>query len=189
MKSKSRRRSKIGKGRSRSRSGSGVNKSRFMSKEVNRRQSKCKQTENRQSSNQKSDPFVQFMQYLTHKGLINDSWSQNLDQILAHKLSKQAMKLFNNKSGSKESTKIKIINEICDNQIWFQEETLSNLVNKESSDLQSSKEHIIKDAMTILNEIPETDLNMSNNSIEEVQYHERYEDPEFQNLLASLKRL
>ena len=55
--------------------------------------------------------------------------------------------------------------------------------------INDSKEQIVKDAMLILNEIPETDLNISNNSIEEINYTEKYQDPEFQNLLLSLKRL
>ena len=84
---------------------------------------------------------------------------------------------------------MKIIHEICSHQIQFQEETLSGLVNKNATDLQSSKELIAKDAMIIINEIPDVDLDVSNNSIEEIQFQEKYNDPQFQELLNTLKKL
>jgi len=46
-----------------------------------------------------------------------------------------------------------------------------------------------RDAITILSEISESDLNISNSSFEEAQYYENYNDPDFQNLLLNLKRL
>lgn len=63
------------------------------------------------------------------------------------------------------------------------------MVSKNGADLQSSKEQITKDALLIITEIAETDLNISSNSIEEAHYYEKYSDPDFQGLILSLKRM
>lgn len=102
----------------------------------------------------------------------------------------KAEELFNAYTNSKETLKLKLIKEILNKQIVFQEDAITKLFRSGAgSDRALRKESMTKDAMLILNEIHENDLNISNTSIEEAAYYENYNDPEFQNLLLILKRL
>lgn len=90
----------------------------------------------------------------------------------------------------KDAVKLQLIRDIISKQICYQEEALSKvLTNTIGSDPNLTKEKMAKDAMMLLSELPEADLNVSHSSVEEAQYFEHYHDSEFQDLMTLIKRL
>lgn len=90
----------------------------------------------------------------------------------------------------KDEVKLQLIRDIISKQIWYQEEALEKVLkNTIGSDPNLTKEKMTQDAMMLLNELPESDLNLSHSSIEEAQYFEHYHDLEFQDLMTLIKRL
>ena len=185
-KTRSRRCDKNDKSQARSGKSSSPNKSRSLSYDYANHRSKIDSSNLPKRTVYKVNELMNLLQSLN---LVTKKWSISLNSEKLRTICKHIKRIFKPEDNIKDSRKMKIIHEICSHQIQFQEETLSGLVNKNATDLQSSKELIAKDAMIIINEIPDVDLDVSNNSIEEIQFQEKYNDPQFQELLNTLKKL
>lgn len=130
------------------------------------------------------------MNYLADHGIISYKWQESVGSKLFKKIREKADMVFNFYSSTKEFMKIKLIKEILEKQTLYQEDTLSKIINKGTDwEKDSPKSKLAKDAVVILNELSGQDLDISNTSIEEASFYENYNDPEFQSLLMTLKRM
>ena len=128
--------------------------------------------------------------YLSAYGIVTKDWNNLVNNENFKILKARITKLFKYVFTDKETKKIKLIKDILDKQITFQEEALAKVLKKQTIGNKLEKEkQITQDAIVILNEISEIDLNISWTSYEEAKYYENYGDPEFQELITLLKRL
>lgn len=149
-----------------------------------------KHSHNRKQSQFDNATIIDFINYLCSHGIVDYQWNEHVSKQRVRQFAQKAEELFNACTHSKETLKLKLIKEVLNKQIVFQEDAITKLFrNGAGSDRVLRKENLTKDAMLILNEIHENDLNISSTSIEEAAYYENYNDPEFQNLLLMLKRL
>lgn len=134
--------------------------------------------------------LYEIINFLSAYGVVVQEWNQYITNENFRVLKSRIEKLFKNVFTDKERNKIKLIKAILDHQITFQEEALTKVLKKQAvGNKKLEKERITQDAIIILNEISENDLNMSSTSYAEAKYYENYEDPDFQNLIELLKRL
>jgi hypothetical protein len=75
---------------------------------------------------------IEFMNYLADQGVIDYNWQESIGSKLFKKIREKTDAVFNFYSNTKEFMKIKLIKEILEKQTIYQEETLSNIINKGS---------------------------------------------------------
>lgn len=134
--------------------------------------------------------IYEIINYLSAYGVVIKDWNQWVTNERFKVLKSRVAKLFKNVFTDKETKKIQLLKDIWDSQITFQEEALTKVLKKQTiGNKKLEKERITQDAIMILNEISENDLNMSSTSYAEAKYYENYDDPDFQSLIELLKRL
>lgn len=116
--------------------------------------------------------ILDLLEYLARIGLVHENWIQKLAEtsdlgvmLNIAKFARKSLELPGFAPGAGFGTKFEIklanLQKLLDKQSEFQESTLKELILSSQSENQSVDQKLTEDAMSILNEIPESDLDLS----------------------------